>query len=65
MLRSKDRRERFFATSLPDLDEVLHGGLPTGTITEVCITRQPIITALGSEKIRLVTKKRINEGIFW
>lgn len=29
------RSQRFFATSLPDLDKVLHGGLPSGTITEV------------------------------
>ncbi|KAK7504250.1 hypothetical protein BaRGS_00004554 [Batillaria attramentaria] len=35
MLKSKDSIIRFFATSLPDLDKVLHGGLPAGTITEV------------------------------
>ncbi|XP_060085718.1 DNA repair protein RAD51 homolog 2-like [Ylistrum balloti] len=34
----KKRKEKgchFFQTSLPDLDKVLHGGIPVGTITEI------------------------------
>ncbi|XP_033736018.1 DNA repair protein RAD51 homolog 2-like isoform X2 [Pecten maximus] len=33
--KRKEKGCHFFQTSLPDLDNVLHGGIPTGTITEI------------------------------
>ncbi|KAK7105066.1 DNA repair protein RAD51 homolog 2-like isoform X2 [Littorina saxatilis] len=35
LLKSRERGGTFFATSLPDLDKVLHGGIPTATMTEI------------------------------
>ncbi|KAL8622951.1 hypothetical protein ACOMHN_027072 [Nucella lapillus] len=33
--RQRQKGGYYFATSLPDLDRVLHGGIPTATITEI------------------------------